>query len=269
MLECVVNISEGRDHGRLAQLTSAVGRDLLDLHVDPDHHRAVFTLVGERAPRALATAAIERLDIRAHDGAHPRLGVVDVVPFVPLAGSAWAEAMTARDAFAVWLADEHGVPCFLFGPERTLPETRRHAFNDLRPATGPSAPHATAGATAVGARGPLIAFNVWMARADLELARRVASEVRGPEIRALGLQVGDATQVSMNLVEPLTTGPREARALVLDRLRVAGASIDRCELVGLVPEAVINAIPEDEWAALDLAPDRTIEWRLGRRAAPA
>ena len=143
---------------------------------------------------------------------------------------------------------------------------RRHAFHDLAPDVGPASPHPTAGATAVGARHPLVAFNVWMASPDLAVAKQVAAAIRGPAVRALGLPVGGATQVSMNLVEPLVTGPREARALVLQHLRAMGASIDRSELVGLVPEAVLRATPEGEWNDLDLDADRTIEARLARRA---
>jgi glutamate formiminotransferase / 5-formyltetrahydrofolate cyclo-ligase len=267
VLASVVNISEGRDADRLLALAEVVGPALLDLHADGDHHRAVFTLAGTRAPRALATRAVELLDIRDHAGAHPRLGVVDVVPFVPLDEASWADAIAARDAFATWLTTEHEVPCFLYGPERSLPDVRRHAFRDLAPDAGPASPHPTAGATAVGARHPLVAFNVWMASPDLAVAKEVAAAVRGPTIRALGLQVGAATQVSMNLVEPLVTGPREARALVVQHLRAAGASIDRTELVGLVPEAVLRATPEGEWTDLDLGADRTIEARLARRAA--
>jgi glutamate formiminotransferase len=265
VLECVANISEGRDVGRLRQLSDVVGPDLLDLHADADHNRAVFTLVGDPAPRALAAKAIELLDLRTHEGAHPRLGVVDVVPFVPLDESSREDAIAARDAFADWLATEHAVPCFLYGPERSLPDVRRRAFRDLAPDVGPSSPHPTAGAAAIGARSLLVAFNVWMATPDLEVARRVATAVRGPAIRALGLQVGNATQVSMNLVDPLVVGPREARALVLEHLRRAGIGFDRAELVGLVPEAVLRATPEDEWDELDLGADRTIEARLARR----
>lgn len=262
MLECVVNISEGRDADRLRRLVSAAGPDLLDVHTDPDHHRSVFTLMGEAAPRALATAAIDLLDLQGHGGAHPRIGVVDVVPFVPLAGSSTDDAVTARDAFARWLAAEHGVPSFLYGPERSLPEVRRRAFRDLAPDVGPTAPHPSAGACAVGARSVLVAFNVWMARPDLAVAKAVAAAVRGASIRALGLQVGDATQVSMNLVDPERTGPAAAYALVREHLRAAGCSIERAELVGLVPDAVLRATPPDAWATLDLAPDRTIEARL-------
>jgi glutamate formiminotransferase / 5-formyltetrahydrofolate cyclo-ligase len=267
MLECVVNISEGRDAVCLQRLADAAGSDLLDVHTDADHHRSVFTLVGEAAPRALATAAIERLDLRNHDGVHPRRGVVDVVPFVPLAGSSMSEAVAARDDFATWLADRHDVPSFLYGPERSLPDIRRHAFRGLAPSRGPSAAHPSAGATAVGARPLLVAFNVWVASPDPTAARQVASEVRGGAIRALGLQVGDATQVSMNLTDPLLVGPAAAYALVRSHLRNAGVAIDRAELVGLVPEAVLHATPPSEWDMLDLAADRTIEARLAERAA--
>jgi glutamate formiminotransferase / 5-formyltetrahydrofolate cyclo-ligase len=267
VLACVVNISEGRDARRLDLLAEVVGPALLDLHADAAHHRAVFTLAATEAPRALATRAVELLDIREHMGAHPRSGVVDVVPFVPLDDRSWHDAVAARDAFATWLGTEHEVPCFLYGPERSLPEVRRLAFHDLLPDAGPASPHPTAGATAVGARHPLVAFNVWMASPDLAVAKQVAAAIRGPTIRALGLQVGAATQVSMNLVEPLVTGPREARALVLQHLLTAGASIDRTELVGLVPEAVLRATPAGEWDDLDLSTDRTIEARLARRSA--
>src|SRR5256885_987430 len=115
MLECVVNVSEGRDQGTLDELAAACGSDLLDRHVDPDHHRSVFTLVGEEAPRALAAGAGARLDLRTHTGVHPRLGVVDVVPFVPLAGAGLHDAVVARDAFARWAGTELAVPCFLYG----------------------------------------------------------------------------------------------------------------------------------------------------------
>lgn len=110
MLECVVNISEGSDRALVGAIGAAAGRDLLDVHADPDHNRSVLTLVGEVAPRRVARAAVGRLDLRGHRGAHPRLGVVDVVPFVPLAGSTMADAEAARDRFAAWIAGELGVP---------------------------------------------------------------------------------------------------------------------------------------------------------------
>ena len=152
MLECVVNVSEGARPPLVAAIARAAGDDLLDVHADAHHNRSVLTVVGEDAPRAVARAAIERLDLRAHRGVHPRIGVVDVVPFVPLAGSTLADAVAARDRFLAWMATELGVPGFAYGPERSLPDVRRHAFAGLAPTAGPSRPHPTAGAVAVGAR---------------------------------------------------------------------------------------------------------------------
>lgn len=262
VLECVVNISEGRDHAILEAFAIAAGRDLLDLHADPDHHRAVLTMVGEAAPRHVATEAVARLDLRTHDGAHPRIGVVDVVPFVPLEGSTMSEAVAARDAFCEWAAAELALPCFRYGPERALPDIRRRAFDaDLRPDTGPPVPHPTAGACAVGARPVLVAYNLWLAEPDHTSARRVAAGVRGPHVRALGLAVGDRAQVSMNLLDPLSVGPAEVWDRVSALTPVAGA-----ELVGLVPAAVLEATPATRWAQLDLDAARTIEARLARRS---
>jgi glutamate formiminotransferase / 5-formyltetrahydrofolate cyclo-ligase len=260
VLEAVVNVSEGRDADVLAALAAAAGDDLLDLHADRHHHRAVLTLAGAAAARRVAAVAVERIDLRIHDGVHPRLGAVDVVPFVPLRGSTMADAEAAADAFCRWAADELDLPCFRYGAARSLPEVRRLAFGELRPDCGPASPHPTAGACAVGARGVLVAFNLWLASPDLALARRVATAVRGDGIRALGLPVGDRVQVSMNLIDPFRVGPAEAWDRVAATAEVAGA-----ELVGLVPAAVLDATPAERWAQLDLSPDRTIESRLARR----
>lgn len=260
MLECVVNISEGRDPAALGAIAAEAGDDLLDLHHDPDHHRAVLTLVGTEAPRAVTRAAVAQLDLRRHQGVHPRLGVVDVVPFVPLGDAKLADAMTARDAFARWLGDTLGVPAFLYGPERSLPEVRRRAFDDLAPDEGPAAPHPSAGATAVGARPVLVAYNLWLADDDLARARHIARELRGPAVRALAFPVGDVVQVSMNLVDPATVGPAE----VYDRVaRVA--PVARAELVGLAPRSVLEHVDPARWEQLDLSPARTIEARLEAR----
>jgi glutamate formiminotransferase len=265
VLECVINISEGRDLERVARIGGAAGGQLLDVHSDPHHHRSVLTLVGEEAARAVATAAVAELDLTTHDGVHPRLGVVDVVPFVALAGSTPDDAVRARDAFARWLADAHQVPCFLYGVERTLPEVRRTAFRTLAPDAGPSTPHPTAGATAVGQRPVLVAYNVWVAGTDLAGARRLAAEVRGPAVRALGLEVGDRLQVSMNLIDPAVVGPATAYDAVAAAAGRAGAEVEGAELVGLLPDAVLRAVPPARWEALDLDAARTIEARLDAR----
>lgn len=267
VLECVINISEGRDLERVGLIAAAAGADLLDVHSDPHHHRSVITVVGEAAPRAVAAVALDQIDLRAHHGSHPRLGAVDVVPFVALAGSSTADALSARDRFAAWLAHTHGVPCFLYGPERTLPYVRRHAFAELAPEAGPAVPSGRAGATAVGQREVLVAYNVWLRDTDLATVEGLATAVRGDGIRALGLPVGERWQVSMNLVAPWATGPAQAYdrvVQVIARTR-ARATVDGVELVGLLPESVLRAVPPGRWEALDLAPDRTIEARLAAR----
>lgn len=262
MLECVINVSEGRDLDRITQIGGAAETSLLDVHSDPHHNRSVLTIVGEAAARAVATAAFEVLDLREHDGVHPRLGVLDVVPFVALDGSTVHDALAARDRFARWLSDVHQVPCFLYGPERTLPDIRREAFRSLPPDLGPAAPHPTAGATAVGQRGVLVAFNLWLAGADLAAAREIASAARGPAIRALGLQVGDRLQVSMNLIEPGSVGPADAADRVAALAEARAARVVGAELVGLLPRSVLDRVPRDRWPELDLSEAQTIEARV-------
>jgi glutamate formiminotransferase/glutamate formiminotransferase/formiminotetrahydrofolate cyclodeaminase len=261
VLECVINVSEGRDGPALDALTSAAGRELLDLHRDVHHNRAVLTLGGKAvadAARRVARAAVDRLDLRTHTGVHPRIGVLDVVPFVPLGSSTLADAVAARDQFASWAGETLALPCFLYGPERSLPSVRRGAFRELSPDTGPPRPHPTAGACTVGARMPLVAFNVWLYGTDLDRARRIADSLRSEHVRALGFAVGAHVQVSMNLVSPLEVGP----AAVYDAVAATGVRIARAEVVGLVPSAVLDATPPDRWDQLDLHEERTIEARL-------
>jgi glutamate formiminotransferase len=279
LLECVANISEGRDEAVLSELAAAAGSALLDLHRDPDHHRSVLTLAGpadqvREAARSLATATVARLDLRDHDGAHPRLGVLDVVPFVPYApGGPAPEDLTAaraeRDGFARWLGEEVGVPSFLYGPlsggrTRTLPDIRRHAFgrspDGLAPDHGPAQPDVRSGATAVGARRVLVAYNVWVS--SVEVARRVAPLVRGPEVRALGLAVGDRAQVSCNLVDPDRFGPEQLYDAVAALVAEAGGRVEGGELVGLIPVAVLATVPSGRRAELGLSEEATVESRL-------
>lgn len=265
MLECVINVSEGRRLDIIERLAEVGGA--IDVHTDADHNRSVFTCVGELRPRLLAESAVMMVDLRGHEGVHPRIGAVDVVPFVPLGALTMEHATGARNLFAEWFAETIGVPCFLYGPDvprpggddlgRTLPDIRRSAFVDLAPDVGPQAPHLTAGACAVGARPPLVAYNVWLDGADLTTARQIARDLRSPAVRALGLQTGDQVQVSMNLIDPLTVGPVDVVDAIADR-----AAVSRTELVGLVPEAVLAATAAERWIELDLAADRTIEARV-------
>ena len=260
MIECVINISEGRDLDLIEEIALSAGSDLLDVHCDADHNRSVLTVVGVAAPTAVIRAAVQRLDIRTHSGVHPRIGVVDVVPFVPLDGSTFDDALSTRDGMSWWIANELQIPVFLYGPERTLPDIRRGAFRSLMPDLGPSEPHLTAGAVAVGARELMLAWNLWLAEPNLSLAKSIASSIRGPGVRALGLQVGEQVQVSMNLIDPLVVGPAE----VYDRVG-ALAPIARAELVGLAPQALLDATDEKRWEQLNLSIDTTIESRLQRR----
>ncbi|HVE95343.1 MAG TPA: hypothetical protein VNB24_10515 [Acidimicrobiales bacterium] len=261
MLECVINVSEGRNAAAIAGLAAAGGDHTLDVHSDPDHHRTVLTLAGpavEDAARAVATVAVDTLDLSAHAGVHPRIGVLDVVPFAPFGTTGTLEgAITARNRFARWAADALALPCFFYGPERSLPDVRRGAFGKLNPDTGPLHPHPTAGACAVGARPLLVAYNLWLHAPDLALARAIARELRAPAVRTLALQVGDDVQVSCNLVDPSAVGPMT----VYDKV-AARAAVSRAELVGLVPASVLAATPSDRWAELDLDATKAIEARL-------
>ncbi|HUC38047.1 MAG TPA: hypothetical protein VMR97_13105 [Acidimicrobiales bacterium] len=278
MLECVVNVSEGRDVATIGSIAAAGADHVLDLHSDPDHHRSVITLGGaftEDAVREVAKRTVELLDIRVHTGAHPRIGVLDVVPFVPLApsgapipyGGALGPALAARDRFAEWAGGALELPCFCYGPERTLPEIRRTAFSDLEPDTGPSRPHPSAGACAVGARYALVAYNLWLSTSELSTAGALAVQLRGPTVRAIGVAVGSATQVSCNLLEPASFGPAEAYDSVARLAAGLGIEITKAELVGLAPAEVVEATAPERRRQLDLEPERTIERRLAAAGA--
>ncbi len=283
MLECVPNVSEGRDRTVLDGLSAACGDALLDRHVDTDHHRSVFTLAGRAtgndptaAVRALALAVAELVDLRAHTGVHPRLGALDVVPFVALTGSTRVDAMDAARAFATWVVDALALPVFLYDdadPEgRTLPATRRDAFRARAPDLGPAVPHPSLGAVAVGARDPLVAVNCELARDDLPLARAIATRVRErdgglPGVRALGLHLDSVgrAQVSMNLVALGRTGLQAACRAVDALARDAGTSVARVELVGLLPAAELAKCDDEFLAWSGVGPDDSIEAQVARR----
>jgi glutamate formiminotransferase len=275
IFECVINVSEGRDQIFLDALATNASPVLLDRHSDANHHRSVFTLAGMPedlgpALRALATASVSCLDIATHGGAHPRLGVLDVVPFVPILPGRppttdLGSAVRLRNEFARWLSATFAVPSFLYGPLpggqiRTLPQVRRQAFTDLPPDFGPGQPHPTAGATAVGARPVLVAYNLWVS--SVALAQRVARQVRSPMVRALGLEVGERAQVSCNLIDPTEFGPAQLYDLVDVLIRREGGQLEGAELVGLIPQAILKATAASRWAQLGLSADKTIEARL-------
>lgn len=281
MLEAVVNVSEGRDDTVLARLADACRPALLDLHVDPDHNRSVFTLAGPdeagaaRGAHQLTLAAADLLDVSRHDGVHPRLGAIDVVPFVPLAGTGeeWAQAVAAARQYAVWCERQLALPSFLYGDadpqRRPLPEVRRDAFVRRFPDFGPMQPHPTLGAVAVGVRSTMIAVNCTLDANDLGVAMAIARAVRErdgglPGVRALGFRLSsrDAVQVSMNLTDLEATGLEGAcRAVEREAARL-GRTVAHVELVGLMPVAELERCSPPFLAAHELGPDHTVETRL-------
>ena len=266
-LESVPNFSEGRDTGTIETLRSALAThaDVLDVHSDVDHNRSVFTLVGDdtslvEALLAGIACARERIDLRSHEGAHPRIGAADVVPIVALGPK---DRERARDC-ALRLADrvggELGLPVFLYGdssPERGPafyrrggPEElqRRIDAGELRPDYGPARLDERAGGVIVGARRPLIAFNVNLATDDVEIARAIAAVVREkgggfPGVRALGLLLPRAghAQVSMNVEDYEAAALHEIVRRVDEEARARGVDVTGAELVGLMPAGAAAA----------------------------
>lgn len=268
IVECVPNVSEGRDPARLARVAAAVratpGVTLADVHADPDHHRSVFTFLGEPATVAagavaLADAVLAEIDMREHRGIHPRIGALDVLPFVPLSDTPMSVAVTLAHAVGATLATRHALPVYYYGeaarrPERrALRELRHGEYEGLaarlgreegRPDDGPARFDPRRGAVLVGARGVLVAYNVWLASDDLAAARAIAREVRAsggglPAVQALGLPLASRgrVQVSMNLLDHRVTPIPAAYDRVAQAAARRGIAIERAELVGLAPRA--------------------------------
>lgn len=270
MFECVVNVSDGRRLEVLEELGRAAGPTLRDRHSDPVHNRSVFTLIDHRPElrrylRDFIVTTMKHLDLRTHQGVHPRFGVLDVVPFVALDPRKKDDAFTLRDETASWVASTFDVPVFLYGrlrdgTSRTLPEIRRHAFKSLTPDMGPLKPSAERGASAIGARPVLVAWNLWIRDGDLADARLVAKALRRHEVRALAFQMPDMVQISCNLIDPEKVRP----SAVYDKAAslLAAGEIDHAELVGLVPESVLRSEDPARWAELGLSESATIESRL-------
>jgi glutamate formiminotransferase / 5-formyltetrahydrofolate cyclo-ligase len=265
LLECVPNVSEGRDSAVLDALADAVrshGATLADVHRDPDHHRSVFTFFGDagdvqRAALALARMAIERIDVRRHRGVHPRIGSLDVMPFVPLRGSSMPDAVGVAHAVGRSLAETFDLPVYFYGEaalvagRRELPAVRGHGWETLAdrladpswtPDAGPARPHPSAGAAIVGARPVLIAFNAVLATDDVAIARAVAGAVRFssgglPAVRAIGVSLASRghAQVAMNLLDYRVTPPHVVAERVEQEAKRAGTDVLEYELVGCAP----------------------------------
>jgi glutamate formiminotransferase len=287
-LIAVPNISEGRDRGRIQALVRAVsqrGGRVLDVHSDADHNRSVFTVMGadarvEAALRRLATAAAELINLETQTGAHPRLGCLDVCPYVPLEDAMEAAVAAARRTAEAIGAD--GLPVYLYGAAaaraetRELPALRRgglpglieRAKRGLVPDFGPHVITSRSGVVCVGARNTLIAFNAWL-RCDLRQARAIAASVREtngglPGVRAIGVPVRAPgnSQVSMNLTQPELTGIDAAFEAVRDQARWENVRVTATEIVGLVP-ARFMPDPQREAARLLMKPGRSLESVLG------
>jgi glutamate formiminotransferase len=292
LLECVPNVSEGRDRAvidALGEVVECEGVELRDVHADVDHHRSVFTYFGapdavERATLALARVAVARIDLRRHAGVHPRVGALDVVPFIPMRGTSMTEAVLSARRFGRAFSDETGVPVFFYAEasanpgRRELPIMRWGGFEGLAgrlrdpawcPDCGAASPHPSAGVTIVGARGPLIAFNAMLDTGDVALAKSIATVVREsapgglPGVRALGVPLASRgiAQVSMNLLDYRRTSP----AVVADRVEreaaTRGAAVSAWELVGCAPADAFT-----DWTAagraLDFSPSQILDTAL-------
>ena len=266
-LESVPNFSEGRDRATIDAIGAAVSAHarLLDVHSDPDHNRSVFTFVGEEGEIAAALVAAvgvakERIDLRRHEGAHPRIGAADVVPVVPLAPEDMERARECALAVARRIGEQLELPVFLYGElgdgrgpaffRRGGPDElqRRVDASELAPAFGPGRLDARAGGVIVGARRPLIAFNVNLREATIDVAREIAAAVREssggfPGVRALGLELPGAgvVQVSMNVEDWEAAALHDIVARIENEAHTRGAEIAGSELVGLMPAGAAAA----------------------------
>jgi len=275
LIECIPNVSEGRRPEIISAMASAIsavpGVRLLDHSSDPSHNRSVFTLVGdadgvERAILALFERAVADIDLRGHSGEHPRLGAVDVVPFVPIEGVTMAGCVALAKKVGAEVAARFKIPVYLYeeastNPERkNLEDIRRGEFEGLTakmsalewaPDFGPSAPHQSAGAAVIGARMPLIAYNINLATDRLDVARKIAAAIRQSSggyrfVKAMGITLEDRgiVQVSMNLTNFEKTPIFRVFETVKREAARYGVAVLESEIVGLVPSAALTAAAE-------------------------
>lgn len=293
LIESVPNISEGRRPEVIEAAVSALKRTpglrVLDVSSDADHNRSVLTLAGDEASLregllALFAVAVEQIDLRKHSGEHPRLGAVDVVPFIPIEGATMADCVALARGVAEAVAERFQVPIFLYedaasAPHRkNLEDIRRGEFEGLAkkmtepqwaPDFGPPAPHASAGASVVGARMPLIAYNVNLGTSDLEIAKRIAKGIRHSTggfrfVKAMGvmLEARRIAQVSINMTDFKRTPLHRVLETVRSEAARYGVPVVGSEIVGLVPaEALMDAA--DHYLQLEsFKPDQVLERRI-------
>ena len=273
IIECVPNISEGRRpevvQAAVTALKRTPGVRVLDVQSDQDHHRSVLTLVGDETslPAALLglyEVATAQIDLRTHQGEHPRLGAVDVVPFIPIEGATMADCVALARQVGRAVAERFGLPVFLYEDAATAPhrrnleDIRRGQFEGLAekmkdpawaPDFGPPVPHASAGASVVGARMPLIAYNINLGTPDLDVAKRIAKAIRASSggyryVKAMGvmLERRKVAQISINMTDYKKTPLHRVFETVRSEAARYGVNVIGSEIVGLVPaEALIDA----------------------------
>lgn len=296
MIECIPNFSEGRRRAVIDAISAAItgvrGAIMLDIHADADHNRSVITFAGDAV--AVAEAAFQAvrvastlIDLTEQRGQHPRVGATDVLPFVPLRGATLEECVTIARSVGRRIGEELAIPVYLYEaaatqPERVaLPNLRRGEYEGLREAIGHDPARAPdfgpawlgpAGATIVGARMPLIAYNIYLSTADVRVARHVARAVRGSSgglrgVRALGLLVNGRAQVSLNLIDYHGTPLHRAVDLVAREAAAFGAMIVESELVGLIPEDALLATARFYLHLHGLRESQVLERRLAQALA--
>jgi len=266
IIQCVPNFSEGRDNKVIDALVktaqSIPGVSLADYSSDANHNRTVLTLIGgsegiKSAAYALAKCAKETIDLTKHKGEHPRMGAVDVIPFVPIKNISMDECVNLSKELGKSIANELGIPVFLYEESatsearRNLADIRRGQFEDMaakmqspqwRPDYGNTSPHPTAGIVAVGARRPLIAFNANLSTSDINIANKIAKRIRGSSgglkyCKAIGIMLSDENiaQVSMNLVNYEATSIYTAVELIKAEAKRYGVNVINTELIGVAP----------------------------------
>ena len=293
IIESIPNVSEGRRPEVIERLAEAIratpGVRLLDYSSDPSHSRSVYTLVGDadgvkRATLALFEQAVAAIDLRTHRGEHPRLGAVDVVPFVPIEGITMAECVALAQEVGAAVADRFGVPVFLYEEasanpaRRNLEDIRRGEFEGLAakmrnaewtPDFGPAVPHPSAGASVIGARMPLIAYNINLNTNRLDVAKKIAAAIRHSSgglryVKAAGFMLEDRgiAQVSMNLTNYEKTPIFRVFEIVKREAARYGVSILESEIVGLVPSAALTAAAEFYLQIERFGPEQVLENKL-------
>jgi len=293
IIECIPNVSEGRRPEIIEQIAAAIravpGVRLLDYSSDASHNRSVFTLAGDAAPiKAAVLAMYERavaaIDLRQHSGEHPRLGAVDVVPFVPIEGVTMDGCVALAKEVAGEVASRFGVPVYLYEEASTNParknleDIRRGEFEGLAakmkiegwaPDFGPASPHASAGASVIGARMPLVAYNINLATDRLDVAKKIAAAIRQSSggfrfVKAAGFELKDRgiVQVSMNLTTYEKTPIFRVFETVKREAERYGVQILESEIVGLVPAAALNSAAEYYLQIAGFKPDQILENKL-------